>query len=312
MRRFLTYSLRIRRVEFFVAEIPIPLLPVVLIAETTAPLRSAVFWEGIVLFFLLFNFGDMINCLADRDLDAKYKKHLSEAVYGLGVGVVRAQIGLTVLASLAITGHLAWALDRWSLVPLVVVGILLGAGYSVPPVRLKGRGALHPVTQWTIIFMIPMVLMALIVTPHPPALVLAFCAAYGVLQCGVILINTAEDYPEDRAEGIRTPTVTFGLRPSIALAFVLILAGGTGALGALGAIALERSAPLAALLAFAPLAITIAVSLTVTARLWRAIARGDLDESMVGVRRSAKQVPFWITLNAWGSLAAAATLLWTR
>src|SRR5215471_15088761 len=90
--RYLLYMLRIRRVEFRIAEIPILAIPLLLLLHDTAPLKTFTFWEGIFVFFLLFAFGDMINCLADRDLDAVYKPHLSEAVYGLGVRFVTFQV----------------------------------------------------------------------------------------------------------------------------------------------------------------------------------------------------------------------------
>src|SRR4029078_803217 len=113
--RYLLYMLRIRRVEFRVAEIPILLIPILLLIHNTSPLKTFSFWEGIFIFFLLFAFGDMINCRADRDLDAVYKPHLSEAVYGLGVGFVKFQVIATAILALAVTAHLSWQLQRWRL-----------------------------------------------------------------------------------------------------------------------------------------------------------------------------------------------------
>src|SRR5919112_6140127 len=134
--RFLLYMLRIRRVEFRVAEIPILAVPVLLLSKDAAPLKTFAFWEGIFIFFLLFAFGDMINCLADRDLDAVYKPHLSEAVYGLGVRFVTFQVIATAAFAMALAIHLSWVLNRWSLAALVAIGLVLGAAYSVKPVRL--------------------------------------------------------------------------------------------------------------------------------------------------------------------------------
>src|SRR5688572_19447425 len=138
--RFLLYMLRIRRVEFRVAEIPILAIPVLLMIRDAAPLKTFAFWEGVFIFFLLFAFGDMINCLADRDLDAVYKPHLSEAVYGLGVRFVTFQVLATAALALVLSAHLSWLTGRWLLFVLVAIGLALGAAYSVPPVRLKGRG----------------------------------------------------------------------------------------------------------------------------------------------------------------------------
>src|SRR5688572_30528012 len=115
--------LRIRRVEFRIAEIPILAIPVLLLIGDTAILQTFAFWEGVFIFFLLFAFGDMINCLADRDLDAIYKPHLSAAVYGLGVGFVTFQIVATAAIAFILSVHLAWRLNRWLLVPLVAIGL---------------------------------------------------------------------------------------------------------------------------------------------------------------------------------------------
>src|SRR3954469_24817190 len=135
---YTVYMLRIRRVEFRIAEIPILAIPILLTIRDTSVLHTFYFWEGVFIFFLLFAFGDMINCLADRDLDAVYKPHLSEAVYGLGVRFVTFQVSATAALALALSAHLSWLTGRWQLCVLVAVGLALGAAYSVPPVRLKG------------------------------------------------------------------------------------------------------------------------------------------------------------------------------
>src|SRR5215211_1647399 len=131
VKRFLLYMLRIRRVEFRVAEIPILAIPVLLLIRDAAPLKTFAFWEGVFLFFLLFAFGDMINCLADRDLDAVYKQRLSRAVYNLGVRFVALQVAASAAVALAVGAHLAWSLRRWEILGLVAAGLALGAAYSV-------------------------------------------------------------------------------------------------------------------------------------------------------------------------------------
>jgi hypothetical protein len=75
---------RVRRPEFFRAELPILLIPALLVAATPASLLSLAFLEGVLLFFLLFNVGDMVNCWFDKDIDLHRKTHLSEAISRLG------------------------------------------------------------------------------------------------------------------------------------------------------------------------------------------------------------------------------------
>src|SRR5262249_18076242 len=128
--RYLLYMLRIGRVEFRIAEIPILAIPLLLLLHDTAPLKTFTFWEGIFVFFLLFAFGDMINCLADRDLDAVYKPHLSEAVYNLGVPLVRFQVVLWAALAFALSVHVALLLDLWHLVAFTAIGLSFGSACS--------------------------------------------------------------------------------------------------------------------------------------------------------------------------------------
>jgi len=303
--RYLLYMLRIRRVEFRVAEIPILLIPLLLLVRDTAVFKTFYFWEGIFVFFLLFAFGDMINCLADRDLDAVYKPHLSEAVYGLGVGFVTFQVVATAAVAMILSAHLAWKLDRWLLVPLVGIGLALGAAYSVPPFRLKGRGLAQLFCLWLIIFVGPMWLISLLVDNWPSAQLLSFAAAYGGLQMGVILVNTAEDYPEDLEANIKTTIVSLGLHRGIQLAFRLTAVGVFGSIGALEIIFWQRQVTGPWWLLLLPALVASVYVLTDIFRLKRSIANVDLATSIKTVKQMAKKVPLWLTLVAWSMAIAA-------
>jgi 4-hydroxybenzoate polyprenyltransferase len=303
--RFLLYMLRIRRIEFRVAEIPILAIPVFLLIKDATPLKTFAFWEGIFIFFLLFAFGDMVNCLADRDLDAVYKPHLSEAVYGLGVRFITFQVVGTAALALVLSAHLSWLTGRWPLFLLVAIGLALGAAYSVPPVRLKGRGFAQLVCLWLIIFVGPMLFVALLVDAYPPPILLVLAAAYGTLQMGVILINTAEDYPEDLAAGIRTTVVATGLQTGVALAFALAAVGSVGLLATLTMLFRQRQANWLWMAALLPAACACAF---VSGSIWslrRDIAGADLSDQIRTVKRAARKVPLWVTIVAWSTLGAA-------
>lgn len=303
--RFLLYMLRIRRVEFRIAEIPILAIPVLLLIRDSTPLKTFAFWEGIFIFFLLFAFGDMINCLADRDLDAVYKPHLSEAVYGLGVRFVTFQVSATAALALVLSAHLSWLTGRWLLFVLVAVGLVLGAAYSVEPVRLKGRGFAQLVCLWLIIFVGPMVFVGLLVDAFLPPALLILAASYGTLQMGVILINTAEDYPEDLAAGVRTTIVATGLRAGVSLALVLAAAGSVGLLVILTVLFRQRQAGWLWMATLLPAAFAC---IYVSGSIWslrRAIAGADLADQIRAVKHAARRVPLWVTIVAWSSLGAA-------
>ncbi|MFL6254533.1 MAG: UbiA family prenyltransferase [Pyrinomonadaceae bacterium] len=305
VKRFLLYMLRIRRVEFRIAEIPILAIPVLLLIRDAAPVKTFAFWEGIFIFFLLFAFGDMVNCLADRDLDAVYKPHLSEAVYGLGVRFVTFQVSATAALALVLSAHLSWLTGRWLLFALVAIGLALGAAYSVPPVRLKGRGFAQLVCLWLIIFVGPMLFVGLLVDSYPPPTLLILAASYGTLQMGVILINTAEDYPEDLAAGVRTTVVATGLRAGVSLALMLATAGSVGLLVTLTMLFRQRHAGWHWIAALLPAA---CACVYVSGSIWslrRAIVRADLAEQIRTVKDVARRVPLWVTIVAWSTLGAA-------
>jgi 4-hydroxybenzoate polyprenyltransferase len=255
----------------------------------------AAFWQGIALLLFLFAFGDIINCLSDRDLDATYKPHLSQAVYGLGVRFVATQVALSALAALALSIYIAWQLNRWVLPVLVVAGLILGAAYSVKPVQLKGRGLAQIPCLWAIIFVGPMIVAALLVSPTMTPLVFAFALAYGILQMGVILVNTAEDYPEDKIAGIRTSVVALGLARAIKTAFLFACVGSIAILVTFFQLFMQRLVPAQ------NWAVLLLPTLTY---IYVSYSIGKLAQEVAGVESAAKKVPIWITLVAWTSCAA--------
>jgi len=302
--RYLRYMLRIRRVEFRIAEIPIVAIPLLILLHDTGPLKTFALWEGIFIFFLLFAFGDMINCLADRDLDAVYKPHLSEAVYGLGVRFVTFQVIATAAFAMALAIHLSWVLNRWSLAALVAIGLVLGAAYSVKPVQLKGRGLAQLICLWLIIFVGPMLFVAFLIDAGLSIPVLVFAAAYGTLQMGVILVNTAEDYPEDLEARITTSVVALGLHRGIALAFWLVGLGSLVVLITLAVMLSERGISMFWTIALLPSVAACLYVLWSIGKLKRSIKHTNLTESIQTVKYAAKRVPLWITIIAWSILGA--------
>lgn len=305
---FLRDMLIIRRVEFRIAEIPIVAMPALLVNKNFAPLKTQSFWEGVLIFFFLFAFGDMINCLADRDLDAKYKPHLSRAVYNLGVPFVTFQVVLWALFALALAAHVSWMLHRWQLLALTAVGLALGAAYSVEPFRLKGRGIAQLVCLWLIIFVGPMLMIATLFGTWPTLALVAFAMAYGAVQMGIILVNTAEDYPEDREAGVRTVIVALGLSRGIALASALAMAGAVVMLVTLTTLYWVRTVPLLRSIALLPAAAACVWLTNAIRRLSREVTAEPLEVGIVRVKVAAKNVPAWVTVVAWTSFAAVAVL----
>lgn len=310
MLRYLIYSLRIRRVEYRVAEIPIFLIPTLLTIPDASAFAGAPFWEGLLIFFFLFAFGDLLNCLADRDLDAIYKPHLTEAVHGIGVRGVAAQAVLSAVAALALAAHLSWLLDRWVLLPGCAFGLFLAYAYSVEPFRLKGRGLGQLAFYWLGLFTGPMVYTALLFRAWsrawPPWDVLAVASCFGMVQTGVILVNTAEDYPEDRKMGVNTVIVVLGLRRGLALARALSTLGSLGVVAAYAELYRLREVPSWGTAALGPLVVACAAVSLSAWRLKRQTDGVDEEAAVAAVKRAARWVPVWITSVALASLLAAA------
>lgn len=307
--RGLVDSARIRRPEFLVAEIPILLLALLWARPDGAWLASSRFWVATAVFFGLFHVGDMLNCLADRDLDAAYKTSLSEAVYGLGVRQVRAQIGATIGLVLAGTVYLAAVAGQAWLLPLVVAGLGLGHQYSYGPLRLKSRGLWQPLTLWILIFVGPSLLVLGAVHGPPDPWLLALVGAYGALAQSTILVNTAEDLEEDIAAGLRTSAVVLGRDGALWAS-----AAGVGGFG-LGLLALLRHTLMSestGALAWFVLGVWTAAwawtTLEIGSLAWRVGHTGHPDREL---KQGARRMPIWITVVAWSTLAVAGARAWT-
>jgi alpha-ketoglutarate-dependent taurine dioxygenase/4-hydroxybenzoate polyprenyltransferase len=289
---------RIRRPEFMVAEIPILLLAARLSGAPWSLFFSLRFFELAVLFFMLFHFGDMANCLADRSLDAVYKTKLSEAVFGLGPRrVTQALIG-TAFVSLAIAADLALQQQKPLILGLVAFGLLLGHQYSFGPVRFKGRGVLQILALLLLIFVGPACLVA--ETCSDLRVVLGFFLAYGAMQQGIILLNTAEDLPEDREAGILTSAAQLGLRGTMFTALSMIAVGGLLVFAKLAALlwAAQR------LIALLPFALSLAWVLTGLTGLLARMQSCAPDAAFAQLRATARLMPIWLTVTAWSTLLA--------
>jgi len=310
--RFLVNMARIRRVEFLVVELTIFWMPILISISSLKQLGTWVCAEAFLLLFVLYALGDGINCLADRDLDAVYKTHLSRAVYELGVPFVTFLTVLEIVLALGLAIHLSWLTGKWIFLGLVSFGIFLGVGYSIRPLHFKSRGVGHLVCLWLLLYFVPMLYAALIVTDELSLAVAALAASYATVEMGVILVNTAEDYPEDLDAGIRTTVVALGLHRGIALASWMVAVGGASFVGTFCVLYFKAGISYPSYLAVALLA---GVCVLVGRAIWR-LARltgtQAPSESIQEVKRCGKRVPIWATAIGWGGVLCGAVLAVSR
>jgi 4-hydroxybenzoate polyprenyltransferase len=196
---------------------------------------------GTVLLWAAFGYG--LNDVADRDCDQRAGKpnraaDLSRATWALF---------LTLTASASVGLSLLWAADAAAPV-FVLAGLLLASAYSLPPLRLKERGALGlgagAASQWVL----PVLAIAAVQPggwrrPH----------AWGLALLGLAIgirwmaIHQLQDAGADRRAGVRTYAASGGrVWPVLLGAFlaeVLLLAMTLGLMW-------PRSLPAVAALAF--------------------------------------------------------------
>ena len=281
-----------------VAEIPIVMIPALLMASNPSHLVRWQFAAAFALIYLTANFGDMINCLADRDLDAVYKTRLSSAVYRLGVGNVRWQLRITCAAVIALSLLLAVGTRHWDLIPLVGVELLWVAQYSVPPLHFKRRGLWQMVTLCAIIFALPMTIVARTLPGYPSWELLLFFVGFGTMQEGIILVNTAEDIPEDQQAGLHTSALVLGLSRSVAVGIAMVAIGGAACAACLTAIG-NPSWGLAVFM------LSLLWVLWEMVSIWLRVRRQPLTAGMAILRPRARRMPLWITATGLSVLLTA-------
>ena len=312
LRRFLKNSKTLRRPEFLPAEIPIFFIPILLSAEDAGFLKKPELYVGLAGIYLLFNFGDMVNTYADRGLDAVYKSHLSNAVFELGDQGVRWQMRASVAGTVLISVWLTRRTGRWQFVPLTVIGWALGFQYSWRPLHLKSSGLWQLATLWTVIFFGPMAYTGSLVTRFPRPAVLTLAAAYGLLQVGVLMLNNAEDYTEDRAAGLRTAIVALGLHRSLRVAQALTGGAGLLALGSFAYLFKAEKLPKSAYLALLPLAGAVAYIAQGYETVNQQIAAKDEVAATAIIKENGRLIPKWLMATAYTSLLAAGVLFASR
>lgn len=307
-RALLEAAWRVRRPEFYRAELPILLIPALLTAGHWRELLSLPFLAGVAVFFLMFNVGDMVNCWLDRDADLHRKTHLAEAVTLLGPRSLSLQIAGSVLLAVALCLYLAASLKRDWLAGAGVLGSVLAWQYTAPPLRLKSRGLLQVASYVVLLFVGPMVLVSGLFVTLPPLPVIAVALSFGAMQSGILLVNNAEDLDEDERVGTRTASSVLGARGAITFALALVTLGGTLLAAMLGILA----GGIAAVAAAAPLTAVIAWNAAWLKRLRDQMIAAAEPEARARLRKEGKHVPRRIEAGAWAALFGAAAVFLLR
>jgi len=289
--------IRTSRGEYLIAEIPALLTLFFLGADSPYRLLAPVVLEGIAVFILLFFFGFIINAYVDQEIDAKYtifKNKIPEAVRLLGQRNTRLIMAGQLAAAFALTVHISYMMSSWVPVLLVAVGTFLGAGYSMPPLHFKVRGWMHPVSLSLSVFFIPAAFVLFTIAGRLTAESLIFLSGVGILHYGIEFANQAIDYMEDKAGGVLSPPVRWGMGRSLKLALAACSAGMVLELSGLYLMIVQRASG-SVILGLAPgtffllaMPIVLAGYYLPVAGLWRmyrASITKPLDEAIAFMKR---------------------------
>jgi len=232
------------RGEYLIVELPALATLFFMGASSYSRFLAPEVLEGMVVFMLLFFFGFMINAYTDQDIDGKYtnfKNRIPAAVRLIGQRQFRLLMAVHVAAAFVLTAHVSWLMGSWTPLLLVVIGTFFGAGYSLPPLHFKVRGWLHPVSLSISVFFIPAAFVLFTIAGELTFISLVFLTGVSILHYGIEIANQAIDYLEDKAGGVRSPPVIWGMKNSLVLGLSCLFFGGLLELLGLYMLTLDRA-----------------------------------------------------------------------
>jgi len=185
----------------------------------------------IILSFTIINvssaIGAQANTLSDRDLDSKdeRKKQLVEATNYFGVNRLKKVLIIEFALTLILVSLFMSIQRKPILLILWIVGICLGCAYSLPPIRLKSRSWLAPISLILVLAVFPVLFAYYTFTTKMNPFFLISLTGLALTVYGVIIPTEIRDYFGDKAMGIETMTVRLGLVQSSLLGIILLTAG---------------------------------------------------------------------------------------
>lgn len=190
-------------------------------------------WAHVALavWLLAHLIGAQINCLADYDLDRRFKSRLPAAIDLIGKRVLKRWIWVEVVGTTLIVLAVTIGLRRPLLLVFWILGVILALLYSVPPVRLKGRVLWNPVTLTLVLYVLPMFFVLHLLTGGFDLLGSTVILLFSVQMVPMFLVDEVSDMEEDREVGLKTPCVVWGRGP------VTLAATGIYILSAVGLVA---------------------------------------------------------------------------
>jgi 4-hydroxybenzoate polyprenyltransferase len=243
----------------------------------------------IVLSFAIINLSSAIgaqaNTLSDRELDSKdnRKKHLVEAMNSFGANRLKKMLVVEFALTLILVFLFMLIQQKPILLLLWVIGISLGCAYSLPPMRLKSRSWLAPLSLVLVLAFFPVLFAYYTFTTEMNLFFLISLTGLALTVYSVIIPTEIRDYFGDKAMDIETLTVRVGLVKASLTAIVLLTTGA-----ALTAIAFLLQFIYAHHLFLAVLLVAVPVAAFVVLREFRKLYSLS-EEYMVSKSHSAEE-----------------------
>jgi 4-hydroxybenzoate polyprenyltransferase len=231
----------VSRLEYLPAEAPALFVPLLLGTATVSGLLNFQWIEAVLTFALLYTGGFIINSYNDIEVDLRWKTRVANGATRLSrKNLLNIFIAQTVVA-LLLAAHLAIMLNAWFIFALVALGVFFSTAYSLPPLHLKVRGIWHVISLSFSAFTLPFTFFIFVVMHALPLTLMVFVLGFTIAHYGIALANQTADYLEDKAEGLTTPAVKWGLDRTLKLAKAMTLTGFV--VICLGLFAFVQSAP---------------------------------------------------------------------
>ncbi len=190
--------------------------------------------DGVVLIVLSFSIinlssaiGAQANTLSDYELDLKdeRKKKLVQALDAFGHRKVKLVLIVEFCLALVLVSAFMIMQQKLILLPLWIIGISLGVVYSAPPLRLKSRSWIAPISLTLVLAIFPVLFAFYTFTFEINTLFLISLSGLALTIYGVIIPTEIRDYFGDRAMNIITMTVRLGLSRAALLGIILLSVG---------------------------------------------------------------------------------------
>ncbi len=190
--------------------------------------------DGVILIALSFSIinlssaiGAQANTLSDYELDLRdeRKTELVQALDSFGHRKVQIVLVIECCLALVLVSTFLLIQQKAILLPLWIAGISLGIVYSAPPLRLKSRSWIAPVSLILVLAIFPVLFAFYTFTFEISTFFLISLGGLALTIYGVIIPTEIRDYFGDKAMNIITMTVRLGLARATLLGIILLSAG---------------------------------------------------------------------------------------